>query len=107
MFTLPLFSWFSRRSRDRVPLCRPNLSVLAGQDHARFPRFVRESAVAMKYLHLLGPLDWDSFPQQSGHPFAPGSTSLPLSTFVATYLVNSISSGLSCQLCQYPLEPPA
>jgi len=41
----------------------------------------------MKYLRLLGPLDWNHFPQQSGHPFSPGSTPLPLSACAAAYLV--------------------
>ena len=36
---------------------RRNLHHLA-QNPSHLPRFVRESPVAMKYLHLLGPLDW-------------------------------------------------
>jgi len=41
---------------------RPNLHQLA-QNPGLVPRFVRESPVAMPYLHLLEPLDWDRFPQ--------------------------------------------
>ena len=42
---------------------RPNLHQLA-QNLGLLPRFVRESPVAMRYLHLLGPLDWERFPER-------------------------------------------
>jgi len=108
MFTFPPFSWFSRRNRSQLPLCRPNLSILAGQDLARLPRLVRESAVAIKYLRLLGPLDWDNCPQRSGHPFSPGSTPLPLSVFAAAYLVK-LDQHITymSRLRQYLVEHPA
>jgi hypothetical protein len=81
---------------------------LAGQDPARLPRLVRESAVAIKYLRLLGSLDWDHFPQQSGHPFSPGSTPLPLSAFAAAYLVKlDQHRTYMSRLRQYLLEHPA
>ena len=37
-----------------------------GQRH--LPRFVRRSAVAMKYLHFLSPLVWDQLPQRAPPP---------------------------------------
>jgi hypothetical protein len=108
MSTFPLFSWFSGQTRRRLPLCRPNLSALASQDPARLPPLVRESAVAIKYLRLLGPLDWNHFPQQSGHPFSPGSTPLPLSAFAAAYLVKlDQHRTYMSRLRQYLLEHPA
>jgi len=108
MSTFPLFSWFSRWNRHRLPLHRSNLSALARQDSTRLPRLVRESAVAIKYLRLLGPLDWDDFPQQSGHPFSPGSTPLPLSAFAAAYLVKlDQHRTYMSRLRQYLLEHPA
>jgi hypothetical protein len=72
---------------SRIPLCRPSISALARQDPDRLPRLVRESAVALRYLRLLGPLDWDNFPERTGHTFWPDSTPLPLSALAAAYLV--------------------
>jgi hypothetical protein len=34
------------------------------QEPQALPRFVRESPVAMRYLRLLGPLDWTAFPER-------------------------------------------
>ena len=47
-----------------VCLTRPNLSHLA-QKPDQLPFFVKESAVAMRYLRFLGPLDWDRFPTRA------------------------------------------
>ena len=42
---------------------RPNLSQL--RQHPRWlPSYVRASTVAMRYLRLLGPLDWGRFPER-------------------------------------------
>ncbi len=40
------------------PLVRPNLSQLAQLDAQALPLYIRESAVAMEYIALLGGLDW-------------------------------------------------
>ena len=50
------------RRQDRLA-ARPNLHQLA-QAEARLPRFVQESAVAMRYLRLLGQLNWGFFPER-------------------------------------------
>ena len=55
-----------------------NLHTLYQEPQA-LPRFVRESAVAMHYLDLLGPLNWTAFPERdletnwqiSAMPYAP------------------------------------
>jgi hypothetical protein len=108
MATFSLFSWFWRRNRDPLPLRRPNLSALARQNPTRLPRLIRESAVAIKYLHLLGPLDWDHCPHRSGHPFSPGSIPLPLSAFAAAYLVKlDQHRTYMSELRQYLVEHPA
>jgi hypothetical protein len=78
---------FALRLSSRPPLQRPSFSALAGQDQARLPRFVRESAVATRYLNLLGTLDWDNFPERAGHRFWPDVTPLSLSALAAAYLV--------------------
>jgi hypothetical protein len=79
----PLSLW----PASQLPLHRPSLSLLARQDPTQLPRLVRESAVARKYLRLLGPLDWDSFPERTGHTFWPDAAPLPLSALAAAYLV--------------------
>lgn len=71
---------------EPVPLERPNLSHLA-QPGARLPRFVAECAVARKYLELLGPLDWDHFPERDPHRPWPGPQPAPRAPFAAAYLV--------------------
>jgi len=61
----------------------------------------------VKCLCLLGLLDWDSFPRQSGHPFSLGSIPLPLSAFAAAYLVElDQHRTYMSQLRQYLLEHP-
>jgi len=69
-----------------VPLQRPNLSRLA-QPGAILPAFVTESGVAMKALALLGPLDWDHFPERDPHRAWPGSEPLSRACFVAAFLL--------------------
>jgi hypothetical protein len=69
-----------------VPLQRPNLTRLA-QPGADLPLFVRESKPAMKALALLGPLDWDHFPERDPHRAWPGPRPLPRAPFVASFLL--------------------
>jgi hypothetical protein len=69
-----------------IPLERPNLSRLAQPD-AELPLFVRESRPAMKALALLGPLDWDHFPERDPHRPWPGPQPLPRAPFVAAFLL--------------------
>lgn len=92
--------------RKDVHLTRPNLHHLA-KEPDQLPLFVRESAVAMRYLRLLGPLDWDHFPERDlerkwripAMPYAP---------FVAAYLVK-VDQHLRymSSLRQYLVEHPA
>jgi hypothetical protein len=69
-----------------LPLVRPSLSQLA-QPGVVLPRFVRQSAVACKYLDLLGPLDWDHFPGRDRNRAWPGPEPQPRAPYVASYLV--------------------
>ena len=69
-----------------VPLERPSLSQLA-QPGARLPRFVADCPVARKYLDLLGPLDWDHFPERDPNRPWPGPQPAPRAPYVAAFLV--------------------
>ncbi len=54
--------------------------------HPPPPRFVRESAVALRYLHLLSPLDWRRFPERDLETDW-GSPAVPYASFAAACLV--------------------
>jgi len=64
---------------------RPNLSQL-GRNLNRQPSFVRESPVAMRYLRLLSPLDWDRFPERDLETDW-GAPAVPFAAFTAACLV--------------------
>jgi hypothetical protein len=87
---------------------RPNLSELARMPEPQLPRFVRESAVALKYLHLLGPLDWAHFPERPDRRFDPGRAPLPYTSLTAAYLIK-IDQHLPymADLWDYLVEHPA
>ena len=52
------------------------------------PEWVANCPVAQKYLELLGPLDWDNFPEPvSG--LLPGRAAYPLRAFAATFYLYS------------------
>jgi hypothetical protein len=73
-------------SPDPIPLERPDLSQLARPD-AALPRCVAECAVTRKYLDLLGPLDWEHFPERDPDRPWPGPQPARRAPFVAAYLV--------------------
>jgi hypothetical protein len=92
---------------DPVPLERPSLSHLA-RPGARLPRFVAECAVAGKYLDLLGPLDWDLFPERDPTRPWPGPTPAPRAPFVAAFLVKiDQAKRYMTHLRNYLVEHPA
>ncbi len=103
--------FFSGRWRKQPapqwPLERPNLSVLA-QDKTQLPAFVQDCPVAMKYLRLLGPLDWHNFYQRATDRAWPGPTPQSYAPFVAAYLVK-INEGkpYMSKLRQFLVEHPA
>lgn len=70
-----------------APLQRGNLQALAQLPPALLPAFVRTCPVAMKYLRLLGTLDWAHFPERPGGRAWPGPRPAPRAPFVAAYLV--------------------
>jgi hypothetical protein len=99
--------WFFPRFGNSHSI-RPNLTVLAQANPDRLPRFVRDSEVAMKYVRLLGVLDWAHFPDRPDLRFSPEIQALPYAPFVAAYLVK-IDQQLPyiADLHQYLVENPA
>ena len=88
--------WWSKRrnggqekaSRAQPPpLERPSLDRLAAMDEEALPLLVRQDATAMRYLRLLGALNWSEFPERDPHRAWPGPTPAPRAPYVAAYLV--------------------
>jgi hypothetical protein len=109
-FSLP--TWLKPGGSTQIfahsPNRRPNLSSLARLDETQLPRFVRESEVALKYLRLLGPLNWSRFPDRPDQRFALDIPPLSYVPFIAAYLVK-IDQHLPyvSDLRQYLIEHPA
>jgi hypothetical protein len=92
---------------DPVPPERPSLSQLA-RPGTRLPRLVADCPVARKYLDLLGPLDWDHFPERDPHRPWPGPKPAPRAPFVAAFLVKlDQDKRYTTHLRQYLVEHPA
>ena len=116
MTSLPYYTWFPRlqqwspthfgvRFRHKCT-SRPDLYELA-QRSADLPRFVQESDVAMRYLRLLGPLDWTRFPERDlDTPWT--IPPVPFAPFVAACLVKLNEQHVyMAQLRDYLVEHPA
>jgi hypothetical protein len=80
----PTPSLFSQPKTNGIPLQRPNLAQLAQAD---LPDFVRHCPVAMKYLNLLAPLDWDNFPERNPNRAWPGPIPHPRAAYIASFLI--------------------
>jgi hypothetical protein len=65
---------------------RANLSVLFHLPEEKLPPFVRESAIAMKYLRLLGPIDCERLAERTER-FVPDCPPLSYAVFLAACLV--------------------
>lgn len=97
-----------RLTAAAAPLARPSLSQLATWPAARLPCFVRECAVAMKYLHLLGELVWDNFQQRPPGRVYPGPKPEGRAPYVAAFLVKvDQEHKYMSQLRTYLVEHPA
>lgn len=75
-----------------IPLLRPSIAQLA-LPGAQLPTFVAECPVARRYLELLGPLDWDRFPERPTNRPWPGPDPAPRAPYVAAYLIK-LNEGL-------------
>jgi hypothetical protein len=101
-------SQLSGRGRTRLPLKRPSLSDMASLPVERLPRLVQESAVALKYLRLLGPIDWSRFPERPDRRIWPDFPPVPLAAFAAACLVKIDQHQIyMSNLRQYLVEHPA
>jgi hypothetical protein len=91
----------------RLPASRPLALHQRTRSPTQLPRFVRESAVAMRYLRLLGPLDWGAFPERDleQYRYCPP---LPYAPFAAACLVKleEAKPNMS-KLRDYLVEHPA
>jgi hypothetical protein len=117
MNTSALKTWWARlhRTTQRTlhhlvskdgHLPRPNLHVLA-QTPDQLPRFVQESAVAMRYLQLLSPLDWTHLPERDLQRHW-GIPAVPYTPFVAACLVKVDQQfRYMSRLRQYLVDHPA
>ena len=96
--------WQGLTPQRRSP--RPHLSQL--RRHPRWlPSFVRSSAVAMRYLQLLGPLDWSRFPERDLETDW-GTPAVPYASFVAACLVKLDQQRVyMSHLRDYLVEHPA
>jgi hypothetical protein len=94
----PLWSAIAKRRRGADPTClaaetpalplvRPPLSQLAQMAPDQLPPFVQACPVALKYLRLLGELDWEHFPERATNRAWPGPQPQPRAPFVAAFLV--------------------
>jgi len=116
MTSLPHDTWFLRFKQwsqtrfqvrfRRKRIIRPDLHQLAHRP-ADLPRFVQESAVAMRCLRLLGPLDWTRFPERDlNTPWT--IPPVPFAPFVAACLVKLNEQHVYMpQLRDYLVEHPA
>jgi len=84
------------------------LNDLAVLPEHQLPQLVRESAATLRYIQLLGQLDWMHFPEKPGKRIWPDFPSIPFSAFAAACLVK-IDQKLvyMSDLRQYLAENPA
>ena len=96
MFNLHVPSWPQPAVRNRLLHLlertpgsgqHRSLSHLAARQPGQLPDFVQNSPVAMKYLHLLGSLDWEQLPERPDHRFSPDLQALSYTPFIAACLV--------------------
>ena len=89
MRSFSLSNWLRKLKKRliRSPTKRPGLDKLAQLPVKSLPRFVQECPVAMKYLDLLGQLDWSRFPERPDQRFTLDIPPLPYACLAAAYLV--------------------
>jgi hypothetical protein len=94
--------------QPQLPLQRPNLSELARLPKTSLPPLIQESAVALKYLQLLGPIDWGHFPAHPDQRIWFDFPALQFWSFAAACLVKlDQHQGYMSNLRQYLVENPA
>ena len=115
MFNIPVLYWPRPAVRgwflhlfESPTSQQPSISSLAKLNPVHLPAFVQASPVAMKYLGLLGSLDWDHLPERPDNRFSPDIRALPYAPFLAACLVK-IDQHLPymADLRDYLVENPA
>lgn len=79
--------WFSRLFEHSTARQRCSLAHLAALKPEQLPDFVQDSPIALKYLRLLGSLDWEHLPERPDQRFSPDVQALPYAPFIAACLV--------------------
>jgi len=106
MTSIPIISWLHRWLQRRRVGQQRNLHDLAHQPEL-LPDFVRHSAVAMRFLSLVGTMPWDRFPERDleiGHP----RRSVPYAAFAAACLLKLEEQLVTMTaLRRYLVEHPA
>jgi hypothetical protein len=108
MASIAIVTWFGRLAqRAQRPdglWARPDLHTL-GANPTLLPPFVRESAVALRYLDLLSPLAWHRFPERN---LAWQPQPIPYAALAAACLIKLDQQLVSMgRLRQYLVEHPA
>jgi len=85
-----ILTWFSAFRQAELLFAR-DLHTL-GEQKAALPRFVRQDALAMRYLHLLSPLVWQQLPERDLQVHC-GRAPIPYAPFAAACLVK-VDQGL-------------
>jgi hypothetical protein len=118
MVTFSLFGWLKKHFQPpKIPEPmiqssifipeRASLSALYRLSEEQLPRFVRESTIAMKYLRLLGPIDWTPLSERAER-FAPNNPALSYAAFLAACLVKIDQQKVyMADLHEYLLGEPA
>jgi hypothetical protein len=115
--SLPLRAVWAQRLRQHfsplsraalLPSERPCLTQLASLKPQALPGWARQSAVAMRYIRLLGVLDWEQFPQRLADRPWPGPAPRSPVPYLAAFLVRLDQGHASmAQLRRYLVEHPA
>lgn len=93
---------------QQLTLQPPGLTQLSYRSHRELPPFVSRCPIAMKYLKLLSPLDWDNLPWRPTPGPRPGPYPASPLPYIAAYLVKLDQQHKSTgQLRQYLVEHPA
>ena len=91
---MSIFKYFTnllwlRSGKSQPPGNLAMLDWLSGQPESSMPSSVQESAVAMKYIRLLGPIHWSGFPCSPGIRICPETAPTPLTALAASHISNS------------------
>lgn len=79
--------WKKIRYPSHLPVERPGLDVLFNMPREMLPRLVQESPVALEVLELLGPLNWEEFPEQCDLRVAPGPIPQRRAPYVGAFIL--------------------